>query len=163
EVVHIVVAVTARLIFEALQRYRRAHPEGKPLPTVLVLEEAHSFIKKGGDIDAFSPSHLCRETFERIAREGRKFGLGLVLSSQPQPTKASCLSSCPTMSGGFSRNCRACLLDKLSFLGGRRRFRSSLRSMSCRMRTSRSRKTPISGMSGHRNLRANCTRSTSPL
>lgn len=25
-----------------------------------------------------SPTHLCRETLERIAREGRKFGLGLV-------------------------------------------------------------------------------------
>jgi hypothetical protein len=97
EVVHIVVAVTARLIFEALQRYRRAHPEGKPLPTVLVLEEAHSFIKKGGDIDALSPSHLCRETFERIAREGRKFGLGLVLSSQrPSELSPTVLAQCNT-------------------------------------------------------------------
>jgi len=64
---------------------------------VLVLEEAHSFIKKGGDIDALSPSHLCRETFERIAREGRKFGLGLVLSSQrPSELSPTVLAQCNT-------------------------------------------------------------------
>ena len=99
EVVHIVVSVLARLIFEALQRYRRSHPTGDPLPTVLVLEEAHSFIRRGHDDEgpAATPTQLCRETFERIAREGRKFGLGLVLSSQrPSELSATVLAQCNT-------------------------------------------------------------------
>jgi hypothetical protein len=99
EVVHIVVAVLARLIFEALQRYRRCHPTGQSLPTVLVLEEAHAFVRRGRDEDgqAASPAQLCREAFERIAREGRKFGLGLVLSSQrPSELSPTVLAQCNT-------------------------------------------------------------------
>lgn len=99
EVVHIVVSVLARLIFESLQRYCRSHPMGLSLPTVLVLEEAHSFVRRGKDDDgqAATPAQLCRETFERIAREGRKFGLGLVLSSQrPSELSPTVLAQCNT-------------------------------------------------------------------
>ena len=99
EVVHIVVSVLARLIFESLQRYRRSHPRGLTLPTVLVLEEAHTFVRRGQDDDgpASSPTQLCREVFERIAREGRKFGLGLVLSSQrPSELSPTVLAQCNT-------------------------------------------------------------------
>lgn len=99
EIVHIVVSVLARLIFESLQRYRRGHPKGLTLPTVLVLEEAHAFVRRGKDDDgpASSPTQLCREVFERIAREGRKFGLGLVLSSQrPSELSPTVLAQCNT-------------------------------------------------------------------
>ena len=99
EVVHIVISVLARLIFESLQRYRRSHPTGQTLPTVLVLEEAHTFVRRGRDDDgpADNPTHLCREAFERIAREGRKFGLGLVLSSQrPSELSPTVLAQCNT-------------------------------------------------------------------
>jgi uncharacterized protein len=99
EVIHIVVSVLARLIFESLQRYRRNHPTGASLPTVLVLEEAHTFVRRGKDDDgpAATPAHLCREAFERIAREGRKFGLGLVLSSQrPSELSPTALAQCNT-------------------------------------------------------------------
>lgn len=99
EVVHIVVSVLARLVFESLQRYRRSSPTGLSLPTVLVLEEAHSFIRRGNDDDgtAATPAQLCREAFERIAREGRKFGLGLVLSSQrPSELSPTVLAQCNT-------------------------------------------------------------------
>jgi len=99
EIVHIVVSVLARLTFESLQRYRRAHVEGNSLPTVLVLEEAHTFVRRGRDDEgpASSPIQLCREIFERIAREGRKFGLGLVLSSQrPSELSPTVLAQCNT-------------------------------------------------------------------
>jgi hypothetical protein len=99
EIVHIVVSVLARLIFESLQRYRRGHPRGQTLPTVLVLEEAHTFVRRGKDDDgpASSPTQLCREVFERIAREGRKYGLGLVLSSQrPSELSPTVLAQCNT-------------------------------------------------------------------
>jgi DNA helicase HerA-like ATPase len=96
EVIHIVVAVLVRMTFEAVQRYRRAH--ASVLPTVLVLEEAHTFVHKDLAADGATPAgRACCRTFERIAREGRKFGFGLVLSSQrPSEMSATVLSQCNT-------------------------------------------------------------------
>lgn len=97
DVLVLTVAVIGRVIFEALQRYRRLSE--KELPTVLVLEEAHTFVRRPPrDEQGFAnPSRMCRETFERIAREGRKFGLGLVLSSQrPSELSATALAQCNT-------------------------------------------------------------------
>lgn len=99
EITHIVIAVLGRLVFEASQRYLNHHDEGKALPTALVLEEAHTFVHRRGDdeVNSVSPARLCRETFERIAREGRKFGLGLVLSSQrPSELSPTVLAQCNT-------------------------------------------------------------------
>ena len=96
EITHVVTAVIARMIFEALQRYRFLHPDGKTLPTVLVMEEAHTFVRRYND-DAEAPTSAatCCRVFERIAREGRKFGLGLVLSSQrPSELSPTVLSQC---------------------------------------------------------------------
>jgi len=95
DVVHVVVAVLGRVVFEATQRYRRQ--TGAELPTVLVLEEAHTFVQRFDreDGDTLSPAQACRQTFERIAREGRKFGLGLVLSSQrPSELSPTVLAQC---------------------------------------------------------------------
>ncbi len=96
EVVHVVTAVTARMVFEALQRYRKINKV--TLPTVLVMEEAHTFIKRyRDDIENYDAGTVCCQVFERIAREGRKFGLGLVLSSQrPSELSPSVLSQCNT-------------------------------------------------------------------
>lgn len=96
EIVHIVTSVIARIIFEALQRYRRR--TGAVLPTVLVMEEAHSFVKRYSDeTEAPEVAAVCCQVFERIAREGRKFGLGLVVSSQrPSELSPTVLSQCNT-------------------------------------------------------------------
>lgn len=96
EVIHIVTAVIARLIFEAHQRYIK--PGGASLPTVLVMEEAHLFIKRyREDAEFQDAATVCCQAFERIAREGRKFGLGLVLSSQrPHEISPTVLSQCNT-------------------------------------------------------------------
>ena len=96
EVIHIVVSVLARVVFEALQRYRREN--GQELPTTLVLEEAHTFVHRdlGGE-SAPPAGRECARVFERIAREGRKFGLGLVLASQrPSEVSPTVLSQCNT-------------------------------------------------------------------
>ena len=96
EVIHIVVSVLARMVFEAVQRYRRE--EEQELPTTLVLEEAHTFIHRDLAGEVVPPaSRACAWVFERIAREGRKFGLGLVLSSQrPSEVSPTVLSQCNT-------------------------------------------------------------------
>lgn len=94
EIVHLVVAVVARLVFEALQRYRKHY--GQELPTLMVMEEAHTFIKRYSDENGdYSANELCTRIFEKIAREGRKFGLGLVISSQrPSELSPTVLSQC---------------------------------------------------------------------
>ncbi|MCU1302010.1 MAG: putative ATPase [Candidatus Sulfotelmatobacter sp.] len=96
EVVHIITSVIARMVFEALQRYRKINKIA--LPTVLVMEEAHTFIKRyRDDVENYDAASVCCQVFERIAREGRKFGLGLVLSSQrPSELSATVLSQCNT-------------------------------------------------------------------
>lgn len=96
DVVHVITAVIARMIFDALQRYVKLH--GRALPTVLVMEEAHTFIKRyKEDLDFQDAAAVCCQVFERIAREGRKFGLGLVLSSQrPSELSPTVLSQCNT-------------------------------------------------------------------
>lgn len=96
EVVHIITAVIARMTLESLQRYRKNHKEGKVLPTVLVMEEAHTFIRRYSDsAENQNSATICCQVFEKIAREGRKFGLGLVLSSQrPSELSQTVLSQC---------------------------------------------------------------------
>lgn len=96
DVVHVVVAVLSRLIFEALQRYRRE--TRTLLPTVLVLDEAHTFAHRELAGESAKPSaQLCCRIIERISREGRKFGLGLVLASQrPSELSPTVLSQCNT-------------------------------------------------------------------
>lgn len=96
DIIHLIVGVISRIIFESLQRYKRLF--NNPLPTVLVLEEAHTFISKNNnENDENSPQIMCRKVFEKIAREGRKFGLGLMLSSQrPSELSSTVLSQCNT-------------------------------------------------------------------
>lgn len=96
DVIHVVTAVIARMVFEALQRYVILNQA--VLPTVLVLEEAHTFVKRYKEDDEYwDTAAVCCQTVERIAREGRKFGLGLVLSSQrPSEISPTILSQCNT-------------------------------------------------------------------
>lgn len=95
ELTHIITSVIARMVLESLQRYRKINL-GKTLPTTIVMEEAHTFIKRyNSDNENATASEMCAKVFEKIAREGRKFGLGLVLSSQrPSELSPTVLSQC---------------------------------------------------------------------
>ena len=95
DVTHVITSVMARVTLEALQRYRRLK-NGETLPTVLVMEEAHTFIKRyNTDAENENATAMCTKVFEKIAREGRKYGLGLVLSSQrPSELSPTVISQC---------------------------------------------------------------------
>ncbi len=99
EITHIITSVMARVTLEALQRYRR-QKNGETLPTVLVMEEAHTFIKRyNPDVENENASAMCTKVFEKIAREGRKYGLGLILSSQrPSELSSTVISQCNSFS-----------------------------------------------------------------
>ncbi|MCX7979182.1 MAG: ATP-binding protein, partial [Bdellovibrionaceae bacterium] len=91
EVLENVTALIGRLILEFLQRLGEVHERGS-LPVVLVLEEAQNYIRPSNSLESKSVS--CA-VFERIAREGRKYGLGLVVASQrPSEVSKTVLSQC---------------------------------------------------------------------
>ena len=96
EILFLVVSVMARIIFEAHHRYKKQM--GQTLPTVLVVDEAHNLIKRyETEDDNISAQRLCTQIFEKIAKEGRKFGVGLVLASQrPSELSQTVLSQCNT-------------------------------------------------------------------
>jgi uncharacterized protein len=87
EVVEVASAVIARLIFD---RLRRAMPRNR-LPINLVLEEAHRYVAERPSGYAIDASKI----FERIAKEGRKYGLFLMVTSQrPSELSKTVLSQC---------------------------------------------------------------------
>jgi DNA helicase HerA-like ATPase len=96
EILFVIISVLSRIIFEAHQRYRRKN--GVILPTTLVVEEAHNFIRwHSEENDEITANNLCSKSFEKIAKEGRKFGLGLLISSQrPSELSQTVLSQCNT-------------------------------------------------------------------
>ncbi len=64
---------------------------GRPNPVLLVLEEAHRYLGEGA-------SALTRNSANRIAREGRKYGIGLLLVTQrPTELPKTALSQCGTI------------------------------------------------------------------
>lgn len=94
EVLENVTALLGRLIHEFLQRLSDpVSGVGRgDYPVVLVLEEAQNYIQEGRRTEEEPISKL---VFERIAREGRKYGLGLVVASQrPSELSKTVLSQC---------------------------------------------------------------------
>jgi len=92
EVLENVTALVGRLILEFLQRLGEMDRDSRgSLPVVLVLDEAQNYIaQRVGEEESVS-----RTVFERIAREGRKFGLSLVVASQrPSELSKTVLSQC---------------------------------------------------------------------
>lgn len=62
------------------------------IPTLLVLEEAHHYMRPIGSGEDANENALA---YERLAKEGRKFGLGLWLSTQrPSEISPTVLSQC---------------------------------------------------------------------
>ena len=88
-----ITALLGRLMLEFLQRMGKNKKERGKFPVVLVLEEAHNYIperKRREDKESIS-----KVVFERIAREGRKYGLSLIVSSQrPSELSKTVLSQC---------------------------------------------------------------------
>lgn len=86
------IGVVTNLIFEVALRCNKDGPGiGRPCPVLVVLEEAHRYL--GEDAHPFA-----REAANRIAREGRKYGVGLMLVSQrPTELPKTALAQCGTI------------------------------------------------------------------
>tara|TARA_R110002012_G_scaffold79463_1_gene202234 strand:+ start:462 stop:2477 length:2016 start_codon:yes stop_codon:yes gene_type:complete len=87
EVVELVSSVLARMTFRLL---RQAEPRNR-FPVHLLLEEAHRYISETPSKFAIDASKI----YERIAKEGRKYGLFLLVASQrPSELSKTVLSQC---------------------------------------------------------------------
>ena len=86
------IGVVLNLVFEVALRCEHGGPGiGRPSPVLIVLEEAHRYLGDGA-------SMLTRESANRIAREGRKYGVGLLLVSQrPTELPKTALAQCGTI------------------------------------------------------------------
>jgi ABC-type dipeptide/oligopeptide/nickel transport system ATPase component len=88
EVLENVTALLGRLVLEFMQR----NPDRGNFPVVLVLEEAHHYIPANARLER---QERAREVFEKIAKEGRKFGLSLLVASQrPSELSRTVLAQC---------------------------------------------------------------------
>lgn len=98
EVLSITVSLISRLLFEYGYYYKRLKlteegPEKgiNDVPLLLVYEEAHKYVPN----DDAARYRASRESIERIAKEGRKYGVTLLLASQrPSEISETIFSQC---------------------------------------------------------------------
>jgi hypothetical protein len=94
EVISIVVSLVSRLLFDFSFHYskiKHAHKVKNDIPILLVCEEAHIYLPRDEKIDY----RASRKAIERIAKEGRKYGISLmVVSQRPSEVSDTILSQC---------------------------------------------------------------------
>jgi hypothetical protein len=82
-------ALIARLLFQ--YKLWQTRDERKTDPVLFVCEEAHRYVPNHGE----AQYKEAQEAIRRIAKEGRKYGIGLMLVSQrPSDVEATVLSQC---------------------------------------------------------------------
>ena len=96
EVLSITVSLISRILFEhgyhyKVLRSKAGEPINSDAPILLVYEEAHKYVPNS-ELAKFRASKLA---IERIAKEGRKYGITLLLSSQrPSEISETIFSQC---------------------------------------------------------------------
>lgn len=89
EVAGVASAAIARIIFQL--KVWQTEAERKNSPALLVCEEAHRYVPNRGE----AQYEAAQSAIRRIAKEGRKYGVGLLLVSQrPSEVEATVLSQC---------------------------------------------------------------------
>jgi DNA helicase HerA-like ATPase len=95
EVLSITVSLISRILFDFGYNYKKYASsianKQHDIPILLVLEEAHKYVPKS-DLARFKAS---KNSIERIAKEGRKYGVTLLLASQrPSEISETIFSQC---------------------------------------------------------------------
>jgi len=119
EITHVVVSVLARLVFDFAMWSR--DEEQKPI--LLVCEEAHRYIPA----TTTGAGQSVRKILERIAKEGRKYGVSLGLITQrPSDLAEGVLSQCGTIVAMRLNNDRDQQFVKAAMPEGSRGFLDSI-------------------------------------
>ncbi|WP_291076084.1 ATP-binding protein [Empedobacter sp. UBA6322] len=91
EVLSLVVSLISRLVFDFCFHYKSIKKDSSEIPYLLVLEEAHNYIPQSQG----AKYHSVKKSIERIAKEGRKYGLSLMIVSQrPSEISETIFSQC---------------------------------------------------------------------
>ncbi|MHA6530073.1 ATP-binding protein [Paenibacillus sp. BAC0078] len=94
EVLSITVSLIARLVFDFCFHYSKVQHDKNLLndiPVMIVCEEAHNYIPRNGGAEYNSS----KRSIERIAKEGRKYGLSImVVSQRPSEVSETILAQC---------------------------------------------------------------------
>tara|TARA_R110000782_G_scaffold102483_5_gene189521 strand:- start:21614 stop:23572 length:1959 start_codon:yes stop_codon:yes gene_type:complete len=94
---HLIGAVL-RILFDAAFWGRSLPVGGRGRPLLIVLEEAHRYLGNSANISSGPGRGGAANAARRIAKEGRKYGVGLMLVSQrPSEIDTTILSQCGTM------------------------------------------------------------------
>ncbi len=89
DVLPLVIGLLARIVF-SIQQWSTTENRH---PLALLCDEAHLYVQQATTLDAVAELGL--RSFERIAKEGRKYGVGLVIISQrPSEVNRTVLSQC---------------------------------------------------------------------
>lgn len=95
EITDLVVGVVTRILFEGMFWGRDLPGVGRRRPLLMVFEEAHTYLPKGGSAQ-FVAGYAIRAV-RRIFKEGRKYGIGaIVVSQRPSDLDETVLSQCGT-------------------------------------------------------------------
>ncbi|MBI4419014.1 MAG: ATP-binding protein [Ignavibacteriales bacterium] len=86
DIVNTVVSLLARVTFD----FNFWNPNRRDFPVLLVFEEAHNYLPSSGE-----STKAARRTVERIAKEGRKYGVScMIVSQRPAEVSETILSQC---------------------------------------------------------------------
>lgn len=90
EVVSLIVSVISRIAFD-ISYYNSRDKKENETPFLLVFEEAHKYIPRNND----AKFRDTRTAVERIAKEGRKYGISeMIVSQRPSELSPTVLSQC---------------------------------------------------------------------
>ena len=92
EVLSLTVSLVSRLLFDYAYYFKKGSIEGRSeTPLLVVYEEAHKYVPKSG-LSKYSSS---RNAIERIAKEGRKYGItAAIVSQRPAEISETIFSQC---------------------------------------------------------------------
>lgn len=94
DVLPVIVSLVARLVFQVQFWTDPGEDNTQRNPVLMVCDEAHLYLPN--DLERVSPpERRSVESFQRIAKEGRKYGVGLmVVSQRPSDVNTTILSQC---------------------------------------------------------------------
>lgn len=85
-----IVGSLTRVLYDALYWARDLSEGGRERPTLLVFEEAHTYIN--------SRSEVSGSSIRRVVKEGRKYGVGaMIITQRPAEIDSTVLSQCGTI------------------------------------------------------------------
>lgn len=89
-VLELLVGSILKIVYEALFWSREKSEGGIARPLLIVMEEAHRYLSSASDT-------LASDTVQKIAKEGRKYGVGaMIISQRPSEIDETILSQCGT-------------------------------------------------------------------